>query len=86
VRSFNETLHFMRIAMDIWPTEFLEKREVQLIIEAAAFPDGTPQNKHLMRLSRKLQDAILRMEGVNAANPWANPTHPDGIEMFKGAV
>jgi hypothetical protein len=26
------------------------------------------------------------MEGVNAANPWANPTHPDGIDMFKGAV
>ena len=73
--------------MDNWPTEFLEKRGVQMVIEAAAFPTGSPQNKHLTRLSRKLLDAILQMEGADAAaaNPWPNRTHPDGIEMFKGA-
>ena len=72
--------------MDNWPTEFLEKREVQLIIEAAAFPTGSPQNKHLARLSRKLMDAILQMEGMDvaAANPWPNRIQPDGIEIFKG--
>ena len=72
--------------MDNWPTEFLEKREVQLIIEAAAFPTGSPQNKHLTRLSRKLMDAILQMEGMDVAeaNPWPNRIHSDGIEIFKG--
>ncbi len=71
--------------MDNWPAEFLEKREAELIIEAAAFPNGSPENKHLTHLSRKLLDAILQMEGAAAANPWPNRTHPDGIEMFKGA-
>ena len=42
---------FAEVAVDDWSTEFLEKREVQLIIEAAAFPNGSPQNKHLTRLS-----------------------------------
>jgi len=58
-----------------------------MVIEAAAFPTGSPQNKHLTRLSRKLLDAILQIEGADAAapNPWPNRTHPDGIEMFKGA-
>jgi hypothetical protein len=78
-------MHICRVTVDSWPTEFLEKREVQLIIEASAFPNGSPQNKRLTHLSRKLQDAILQMEGIDAANPWPNRTHPDGIEMFKGA-
>jgi hypothetical protein len=69
--------------VDNWPTEFLEKREVQLIIEAAAFPNGSPQNKRLARLASKLTDAIIRMEGGGpAANPWPNRMRPDGIEMF----
>ena len=74
--------------MDSWPTEFLEKRGVQLAVEAAAFPNGSAQNKHLTRLSDKLLDAIFQMEGADAdaaANPWPTRTHPTAIEMFKGA-
>ncbi len=74
--------------MDSWSTEFLEKRGVQLAIEAAAFPNGSPQNKHLTRLSDKLLDAIFQMEGADpdaAANPWPTRMHPTAIEMFKGA-
>jgi hypothetical protein len=74
----------------LWPTEFLERRELQLIVEAGAYPVNSPENKRLVHLAQKLGDACLDIEGMNAArtaatrpvNLWHSWTEPNGIPMF----
>lgn len=86
-------IDYCRALKTRWPKEFLEKRELQLIVEAGAYPVDSPQSQHLVHLSRRLLDALRQIEGIDAAalpdsaagravNPWPNWTDPDGIEMF----
>jgi hypothetical protein len=88
--------NYCRALKTRWPTEFLERRELQLIVEAGAYPVDSPQSQHLVHLSRRLLDALLQMEGIDPAalsgsaaqsvNSWPNWTDPDGIEMFAGGA
>jgi hypothetical protein len=65
-------------------TEFLERRELQLIEEAETYPPDSSQNRHLLGLSQRLWNAILALEMVAtdpallgahvALNPWHNRT------------
>lgn len=73
-----------------WPTEFLERRELQLIVEAGAYPVDSPKKKRLLHLARRLGDACLDIEGMNIAkaaatcpvNLWHSWTEPNGVPMF----
>ena len=83
-------IDYWRALKTQWPTEFLERRELQLIIEAAGHPIDSPQSLRLVQLSRRLLDALSRMEGSESApfpaslgpNHWQNCMQPDGIKML----
>jgi hypothetical protein len=77
-------------------TEFLERRELQLLTEAATYPTGSPTSRHLLRLCDRLCEAALRIEEARAPglpsvrapalNPWCystNETEPQAVEFFQ---
>jgi hypothetical protein len=77
-------------------TKFLERREVQLLTEAATYPTNSATSRYLLQLCDRLWEAALRMEEARAPglasvrapalNPWCyptEPTEPQGVEYFQ---
>jgi hypothetical protein len=76
-------------------TEFLERRELQLLVEAATHPPDSHDQRHLLRLSNRLCEAIVKIEAeaidpllpglYRLRNPWHDYTdapEPNGWSFF----
>lgn len=73
-------------------TEFLERRELQLLVEATKHPPDSQEGRQLLHLSNRLWQAIAKLEAraadpapggiVNPWHEWPDPTEPHGIEIF----
>ena len=78
-------------------TDFLERRELQLLMEAAKHSPNSQATRHLLHLANRLWQATVQLEAPagpapgmpHIANPWhdcAEPIEPHGIEFFHKAM